>query len=152
MPCREEIMRQFATTETEKIFKGIDSLGLIKYLENMLPNEEISIKEIIKSEIEYTGTTSFTTDELPNNSLICIGLDVKYSPKILFLNPKTGNSETIKISKRTFKHQQLEIGDVVVAYGITEKHKKTRDKETGKWLELPDTEYWLDSYKILSLD
>lgn len=152
LPFREEIMRQFATTETEKIFKGIDSLGLIKYLEDKLPNEEISIKEIIKSEIEYTGTTSFTTDELPNNSLICIGLDVKYSPKILFLNPKTGNSEIIKISKRTFKHQQLEIGDVVIAYGITEKHKKTRDKETGKWIELPDTEYWLDNYKILSLD
>lgn len=152
LPCREEIIRQFATTETEKIFKGIDSLELIKYLENMLPNEEISIKEIIKSEIEYTGTTSFMTDELPNNSLIAINVDTKYSPKILFLNPRTGNSETIKISKRTFKHQQLEIGDVVVAYGITEKHKKTRDKETGKWIELPDTEYWLDSYKILSLD
>lgn len=149
---KEEIIRKFSETETEKMFKNVDTIALIKYLEKTISNDELSIKEIVEAEITYTGTVSFTTDELPNNSLICIGLDVKYSPKILFLNPRSGNSETIKISKRTYKHQPLQIGDIVVAYGISEKHKKTRDKETGHWIELPDTEYWLDSYKILSIE
>ena len=149
---KEEIIRKFSETETEKMFKNVDTVALIKYLEKTIPNDDLSIKEIIKAEIEYTGTVSFTTDELPNNSLIAIGLDVKYSPKILFLNPRTGNSETVKISKRTYKNQPLELGDIVVAYGISEKHKKTRDKETGQWITLPDTEYWLDDYKILSIE
>lgn len=149
---KEEIIRKFSETETEKMFKNVDTIALIKYLEKTISNDELSIKEIVEAEITYTGTVSFTTDELPNNSLICIGLDVKYSPKILFLNPRSGNSETIKISKRTYKHQPLQIGDIVVAYGISEKHKKTRDKTTGEWLTLEDTEYWLDDYKILSIE
>ena len=45
--CKEELVRQYATTETDKIFKGIDMIGLIKHLESNLPNEDISIKEII---------------------------------------------------------------------------------------------------------
>ena len=149
---KEEIIRKFSETETEKMFKNVDTIALIKYLEKTISDDELSIKEIIEAEITYTGAVSFTTDELPNNSLIAIGIDTKYSPKILFLNPKTGNSETVKISKRTYKHQPLEIGDIVVAYGISEKHKKTRDKESGQWINLPDTEYWLDDYKILSIE
>ena len=148
LPCKEDIIRQFASTETDKIFKGVDSVGLMKHLEQMIPNEDITIKEIVNAEIDYTGTCSLMTDELPDFALIVTDVDTKYSPKIKFLNPRTGNSEIIKISKKTFKHQPLEVGDVVISLGISEKHKKTRDKETGKWIELPDVEYWLDDYKI----
>lgn len=148
LPCKEDIIRQFTSTETDKIFKGVDSVGLMKHLEQMIPNEDITIKEIVNAEIDYTGTCSLMTDELPDFALIVTDVDTKYSPKIKFLNPRTGNSEVIKISKKTFKHQPLEVGDVVISLGISEKHKKTRDKETGRWIELPDTEYWLDDYKI----
>lgn len=149
LPCKEDIIRQFTSTETDKIFKGVDSVGLMKHLEQMIPNEDITIKEMVNAEIEYTGTCSLTTDELPDFALIVTDVDTKYSPKIKFLNPRTGNSEVIKISKKTFKHQPLEVGDVVISLGISEKHKKARDKETGRWIELPDQmEYWLDDYKI----
>lgn len=146
--CKEDIIRQFTSTETDKIFKGVDSVGLMKHLEQMIPNEDITIKEMVNAEIDYTGTCSLMTDELPDFALIVTDVDTKYSPKIKFLNPRTGNSEVIKISKKTFKHQPLEVGDVVISLGISEKHKKTRDKETGRWIELPDVEYWLDDYKI----
>ena len=148
LPCKEDIIRQFTSTETDKIFKGVDSVGLMKHLEQMIPNEDITIKEIVNAEIDYTGTCSLITDELPDFALIVTDVDTKYSPKIKFLNPRTGNSEVIKISKKTFKHQPLEVGDVVISLGISEKHKKTRDKETGRWIELTDVEYWLDDYKI----
>lgn len=146
--CKEDIIRQFASTETDKIFKGVDSVGLMKYLEQMIPNEDISIKEIVNAEIEFTGTCSLMTDELPDYALIVTSTDLTYSPKIKFLNPRTGNSEIIKISKKIFKNQPLTVGDVVICLGITEKHKKTKDKETGRWIDLPDTEYWMDDYKI----
>ena len=146
---KEDIIRQFATTETDKIFKGVDSVGLMKYLEQIIPNEDITIKEMVNAEIDYTGTCSLMTDELPDYALIVTDVDTKYSPKIKFLNPRTGNSEVIKISKKTFKNQPLQVGDVVICLGITEKHKKTKDKETGRWIEIPNqTEYWIDDYKI----
>ena len=39
------MVRQYSATETDKMFKGIDMIGLIKHLESNLPNEDITIKE-----------------------------------------------------------------------------------------------------------
>lgn len=148
--CKEELIRQYATTETDKIFKGIDMIGLIKHLESNLPNEDINIKEIIKAELEYTGVSNYRNDDLEEGTLIVVGVDTKYSPKLKFLNPLTGNTENVKISKKIFKNQSLEIGDMIIAYGIDEKPKKT--KVDGKWVETGEYEYWLSDYQIISQD
>lgn len=148
--CKEELVRQYATTETDKIFKGIDVIGLIKHLESNLPNEDITIKEIIKAELEFTGVSNYRNDDLEEGTLIVVGVDTKYSPKLKFLNPLTGNTENVKISKKVFKNQTLEIGDMIIVYGIDEKPKKT--KVDGKWVETGEYEYWLSDYQIISQD
>ena len=148
--CKEELVRQYASTETDKMFKGIDIIGLIKHLESNLPNEDITIKEIIKAELEYTGVSNYRNDDLEEGTLIVVGVDTKYSPKLKFLNPLTGNSENVKISKKVFKNQTLEIGDMIIVYGIDEKPKKT--KVDGKWVETGEYELWLSDYKIISQD
>ena len=148
--CKEELVRQYATTETDKIFKGIDMIGLIKHLESNLPNEDITIKEIIKAELEYTGVSNYRNDDLEEGTLIVVGVDTKYSPKLKFLNPLTGNTENVKISKKVFKNQTLEIGDMIIVYGIDEKPKKT--KMDGKWIETGEYELWLSDYQIISQD
>ena len=148
--CKEELVRQYATTETDKIFKGIDMVGLIKHLESNLPNEDISIKEIIKAELEYTGVSNYRNDDLEEGTLIVVGVDTKYSPKLKFLNPLTGNTENVKISKKVFKNHTLEIGDMIIVYGIDEKPKKT--KMDGKWIPTGEYEFWLSDYKIISQD
>lgn len=148
--CKEELVRQYATTETDKIFKGIDMIGLIKHLESNLPNEDITIKEIIKAELEYTGVSNYRNNDLEEGTLIVVGVDTKYSPKLKFLNPLTGNTENVKISKKVFKNQTLEIGDMIIVYGIDEKPKKT--KVDGKWVETGEYEYWLSDYQIISQD
>ena len=148
--CKEELVRQYASIETDKMFKGIDMIGLIKHLESNLPNEDISIKEIIKSELEFTGVSNYRNDDLEEDTLIVVGVDTKYSPKLKFLNPLTGNTENVKISKKVFKNQPLEIGDMIIVYGIDEKPKKT--KMDGKWVETGEYEYWLSDYQIISQD
>lgn len=148
--CKEELVRQYATTETDKIFKGIDMIGLIKHLESNLPNEDITIKEIIKAELEYTGVSNYRNDDLEEGTLIVVAVDTKYSPKLRFLNPLTGNTENVKISKKVFKNQPLEVGDMIIVYGIDEKPKKT--KMDGKWVETGEYEYWLSDYQIISQD
>lgn len=148
--CKEELVRQYASTETDKMFKGIDMIGLIKHLEFNLPNEDITIKEIIKAELEYTGISNYRNDDLEEGTLIVVDVDTKYSPKLKFLNPLTGNTENVKISKKVFKNQTLEIGDIIIVYGIDEKPKKT--KMDGKWIETGEYEFWLSDYKIISQD
>jgi DNA polymerase III alpha subunit len=148
LPCKEEFIRQFATTETEKMFKNIDTLGLCKFLVNNIPNEELTISEIIKAEIEYYGSPVYINKELEDNTLIVLEVNTKYTPKLKMYSPISGNTETVKISKKDFKKQPLEVGDMMLVFNIYEKNKKTKDNK-GKWIELDDSEYWIDDYKII---
>jgi DNA polymerase-3 subunit alpha len=149
LPCKEEFIRQFATTETEKMFKNIDTLGLCKFLINNIPNEELPISEIIKAEIEYYGSPVYINKELEDNTLIILEVNTKYTPKLKMYSPISGNTETVKISKKDFKKQPLEVGDIILVFNIYEKHKKTKDKD-GKWIDIPNEyEYWIDDYKII---
>ena len=108
----------------------------------------MEIKDIIKSELEFYGSTSYMNDELEEGVLIATAIDTKYSPKIRFLNPHTGNSQVLKINKKTFKRNPLELGDMIMVYGLTEKFKKT--KVGDKWVETNESEYWLDDYEIIN--
>ena len=148
LPCKEEFIRQFSTTETEKMFKNIDTLGLCKFLVNNIPNEELPISEIIKAEIEYYGSPVYINKELEDNTLIILEVNTKYTPKLKMYSPISGNTETVKISKKDFKKQSLEVGDMILVFNIYEKNKKTKDNN-GKWIELDDSEYWIDNYKII---
>ena len=75
-------------------------------------------------------------------------VDTKYSPKLRFLNPHTGNSQIMKINKKIFKNNPLELGDVIMVYGLTEKFKRT--KIDDKWVETNESEYWLNDYEIIN--
>ena len=148
LPCKEEFIRQFSTTETEKMFKNIDTLGLCKFLVNNIPNEELPISEIIKSEKEYYGSPVYINKELEDNTLIILEVNTKYTPKLKMYSPISGNTEIVKIAKKDFKKQPLEVGSVILVFNIYEKHKKTKDKD-GKWIDIPNEyEYWIDDYEI----
>lgn len=150
LPCKEEIFRQFAKSETEKMFKEVDTYSLCKFLESTIPNEDMTIKDIVKAEIEYYGSPSYINKDLNKRSLIILSIDTKYTPKLLMYSPITGNTNTVKISKRDWKKQPMEIGDIIIAHNLYEKHKKT--KINGKWVELDDTEIWCDDYQIINED
>lgn len=147
LPCKEEIIRKFATNESEKMFKNIDTLGLCRYLISTIDNDDLPIDEIIKTEVEYYGSPVYINKELEDNTLIILSVDTKYTPKLRAYSPISGNTETVKIAKKDFKKQPLEVGSIILVYNIYEKHKKTKDKD-GKWIELEDVEFWIDDYEI----
>jgi DNA polymerase III alpha subunit len=149
LPCREEFIRQFATTETEKIFKGVDTIGLMRLIESTISNDDMEVKEIVKAELEYMGAVNYMNDTLDPMTIIILSVDTKYTPKMVAYSPLTGNTETVKISKKEFENQPLEVGDMIIIFDIYEKQKKTKDKETGKWITLEDSELWIDGYKIV---
>ena len=148
LPCKEELIRQFAQKETDRIFKEVDTLSLCKFLESNIANLDMEIEEIIKAELEYLGSPAFMTDELEEGSLICIDVNTKYTPKILFYNPTTGGKEYIKISKKLWKNQPLDIGDIIIVYDLYEKEGST--KVDGKWIPNGKYEWWLNKYKKIN--
>ena len=148
LPCKEEIIRKFATSESEKMFKNIDTLGLCRYLISTIDNDDLPIDEIIKAEVEYYGSPTYINKDLEDNTLIILSVDTKYTPKLRAYSPISGNTETVKIAKKDFKKQPLEVGSVILVFNIYEKHKKTKDKD-GKWIELEDVEFWIDDYEVI---
>ena len=148
LPCKEELIRQFAKEETDRIFKEVDTLSLCKFLESNIANLDMEIEEIIKAELEYLGSPAFMTDELEEGSLICIDVNTKYTPKILFYNPATGGKEYIKISKKLWKNQPLDIGDIIIVYDLYEKEGST--KIDDKWIPNGKYEWWLNKYKKIN--
>ena len=74
-------------------------------------------------------------------------MNTKYTPKLKMYSPISGNTEIVKIAKKDFKKQPLEVGSVILVFNIYEKHKKTKDKD-GKWIDIPNEyEYWIDDYE-----
>ena len=148
LPCKEEIIRKFATSESEKMFKNIDTLGLCRYLISTIDNDDLPIDEIIKAECEYYGSPVYINKELEDNTLIILEVNTKHTPKLKMYSPISGNTEIVKIAKKDFKKQPLEVGSVILVFNIYEKHKKTKDKD-GKWIDIPNEyEYWIDDYEI----
>ena len=109
------------------MFINIDTLGLCNFLVNNIPNEEIPKSEIIKAEVEYYGSPTYINKDLEDNTLIILNVDTKYTPKLRAYSPISGNTETVKIAKKDFKKQPLEVGSVILVFNIYEKHKKTKD-------------------------
>ena len=130
------------------MFKNIDTLGLCRYLISTIDNDDLPIDEIIKAEVEYYGSPTYINKDLEDNTLIILSVDTKYTPKLRAYSPISGNTETVKIAKKDFKKQPLEVGSVILVFNIYEKHKKTKDKD-GKWIDIPNEyEYWIDDYEI----
>ena len=148
--CKEELVRQFAATETDKMFKGIDMIGLIKHLESNLPNEDITIKEIIKAELEYYGSPSYINKEL-NPSLCCaLEINTKYTPVVTFYNIYSGRNCNVKISKRLWKNNPIKKYDMVYLNNTYQKNKMK--KENNQWITLNEYDVWCDDYEIGEFD
>lgn len=148
LPISEDLMRKYAKKESDKQFRDVDTYGLCKLIESTMPNDDMEIKDIIKAEIEYYGSPVYINKDLNKRSLIILSVDTKYTPKCVMYSPITGNTNTVKISKRDFRCQPLEVGDMIIVYNLYEKHKKT--KIDGKWVELDDVEIWCDDYQIIN--
>ncbi len=143
---KEELIRQFAKSESEKMFKDVDTYALCKYLMSTIEDEDLSMKEIIEAERDYIGRPIYIDENLDPMTLIVLDVNTKYTPKIQFYSPLTGNIENVKIEKRIFKKQPLEFGDMIIVFNIYEKFRKTKN-ENGQWIETENTEFWIDDYR-----
>ena len=75
-----------------------------------------------------------------------LAVDTKYSPRLKLYSLKNGTTLDVKIDKRTFNKDKLEVGDIVRINGTKEK-PKSRKNENGEWEQVPGTkELWVSAY------
>lgn len=150
LPCDIEVIRKFAKTETEKIFKDIDQISLCKYIESSIENIDIPIQERIRSWIENTGNCNLIDSSQPKNKAIVIDINTKYkTPKIKLYNLYSGKTAEVKIGARLWREYKLELFDMITIVRTNSKFKKK--KFDNKWIETDEKEYWLEDYIICKI-
>lgn len=154
-----KIISEFAQSETPKMYKGVDTLSLCKHLENQTEDKSISIKDMVKTQIEYTGSCNITNKTLPKNLCIITSIDSVYTPKATLYNLYSGNTATFKVSSRVTGINPITEFDVIRFLAKEDKPKKKRveldeiDKATGKkkvkYVPTDVKEQWLTKYEVV---
>ena len=134
-----------AQKETEKQYSELNTLNIIKEIEQNTKNESIPIKEQCKIELEILGYISCTYPEFSKQECLVLDVDTKFTPRINLYCLKNGKNITCKINKATFKNKPLKKGDIVkcLKFNKKPKWKKTDDgfEKTG------ETEWELSVYE-----
>jgi hypothetical protein len=132
-----QIIHNFAQKETEKQFRDIDNVGLIKAFVNEI-KDTTSTLEQISYDLQYLGYTTLTYN---CNYFGVEAVEVnKYgTPYIKLYRLSTGTSDVYKIDKKWYNqftteyNGKLEQGDIL---DITIQEKPKRRKVDGEWVEI----------------
>lgn len=148
-PLTIELIRKHSSKETEKIFKDVDINNLVKELILSIPDEELPLKEVFETELEYVGYISYI-NKMYNDNVVVV-TEVKQNnfgtPFVTLYKLNDGTTTTIKVDKKYFNNKPLSKYDLLCLGDIAEKYKKK--KIDGKWISTEDKEFILNSYSLV---
>lgn len=144
-PHLNEYFSRHCTTETAAMYKFDDTIELLKDIIKDIPNENINIVERVMAWKEYVGNCSLIDKTNPRDCVVT-DIDLKYTPRVEMYCLGSGNTQWVKISKRIWKNNKLQKGDLVNLCKVHKKHKRKKVGDT--WVELEDWELWADEYFV----
>lgn len=143
----EDIMLKYSTA-TPKLYKIFDSDGMVRELCKIIPDEDISLSEMIRSELEYLGYIQ-TVLSVGSSYYAVADINSKYANRIVKLYQlNSGDVTTVKIKAKTFEDSPLEVGDVIKTIDISEEKKWGRTPD-GEWYRKDETEFILKKWAIV---
>lgn len=139
-----DFIRNNCQSEAPKTFMGIDAPAIIRALAEQF-TDDTSFKELISARAEVLGYIDIV-DKKYAGYCVCTDLNVEYSPKLKLYALANGNTIPVKISKKIFKNNPIQRGDIVKVENQCKKPKMKKVDE--KWIETSDKEWWITEYKI----
>lgn len=147
LPCDIEIFKKYANKETAKQFREVDIEGLLNELILKIPNEDISIKDRLETELDKLGLITYT-DKTYNDKVMVV-TEVKTNsygtPFLTLYQINSGKSTTLKTDKRYFNKKPVKQYDMLILGDIELKDKKKKT-EDGKFVSTGEKQYILKSY------
>ena len=147
----EYLMKKYSNKETEKLYKELDTKGLVSELCSKLENKAMSIIEHIKFEIEYLEYTTYMNPKV--NEKYYVVLDFKTyknptTPYLVLRNIKTGEEMKTKItSGKIFKENPFGRYSILKIYNFRDSFKK---KKVGdEWVSTLELEQILTGYEVV---
>ncbi len=149
-----EQAKKYCNKETEKMFKDINNKSLMNDVISHLKNKDITLKEKIKTELEFLG---YITTKVDNADDLYYVLKIdEYKNKksctyyATLYNIKHGHEIKYKISDfRLYMDYPFKDGDIIKIVEESKKPKKRLNKDIGKWETVPNEfNNMIDWYEI----
>ncbi len=145
-PELNDTFKQFATKETASLFKFDDievNIQMLKALESNLINEDLDVAERIKAEFEFTGSCNLIDKRNPRHCYV-IDVNLKYTPTLKLYCLGSGNTQDVKVTKKIWNQNKLEVGDIIYLDELTKKPK--RKKIGDEWITTDEFNLYAESY------
>ena len=144
-------VKKYSNKETKTQYRELDNRGLLYALSKNIKNNTLSIKEQVKSEIEYLGYTTYVNEKINENYYIVVNYktykDVT-KPYFTLRKIKTGEEISTRITQsKIFKQNPFGELDILKVEGFTHKFKKKCIG--GEWVEIDELEPILESYEVI---
>lgn len=139
-----DILKEYATKETAKLYKFDDTLPMLRYMEELIPDEDINIVDKVKCYFENTGSCDIKDDKR-SKQYIVLDINVNYTPKVQLYSLSTSKTDFVKIGKKVFRNNPLAKYDLIYLDEWNFKNKRKKGDD-GKWIELDQKEIWATKY------
>lgn len=139
------IIKKYSGKETEKLFKEVDTLKVIKELIENIEEEKETLSEIVERQYRLLGDVSITNSALPVSVQILLDIDTTYSPKLTLYGLKTGKITVLKCNKKYFEYLPLKQYDVINVKSTDKKQKGSY--VNGVWTPKENEfDFWITEY------
>lgn len=148
----EFIMQKFSEKETEKIYKGIDWIGILKELSKKIEHETIDLISQMKYEKEFLEYIDYVNPDANKDYYIIVDF-VQYKdaskPRFVARRICDGEEITARIKQsKIFKSSPFGLWSALEIRAFDEEFKKKPD-QNGKWVVTDETEYILNEYEVI---
>ena len=161
-------IKKYATDVSEKTgkisdkqYKITDWEGLVKALVAEIPDDEYSLKDIIKFQQDILGYIEYFNPSFDKKIVVVTKLNTDYSPKFEGFCLNNRKVAELKIHKKknpkdksiktAWTDLQLQEGDIIYLKELKKEPKKRKNSE-GKWETIPDVfDWWLNDYEISNI-
>ncbi|MFA5635889.1 MAG: DNA polymerase III subunit alpha [Anaerovoracaceae bacterium] len=127
-----ETMMQFCEQETEKLYKGLDTIGIINHLYNTTKFPKTSIRNKIDYQLEFLGYVQTTIPSLDSTYAYVVDVNSKYKNRVITLyRLNTGETEAVKVKAKQFEENPISKGDIIKTIESSEEKRWKRDSEGG---------------------
>ena len=146
------LMKKYSGKETEKIYKDVDTTGVLIELVTTIKNEPVNIKTQIQSEIEYLGYCNSVRPDIEQDYYIVLNYRTYKNPRKPYFrlrNLHDGHEIDTKIKDaRLYEERPFGEYSVIYVYDLPKVPKKKL--VDGKWIDSEELELVLRDYDVVT--
>ena len=138
-------------------YKNLNYEKALKEIWNVIPNEDISVYEKIKQELDLYNDVTIKDSTVDKSELYILAMNQTKNPSVIAYCINNGVTQFLKVQKDLFKILEIREGDIIKAKGYDKKKCSSVIGKDNNGINIQGEdptryEWWLTSYEIIHRD